>query len=264
MELATQIPACILSKASEQPSEDTSKEYDNNRLTIWKPIHTGEHADRLGQCSLRSSDKSSTASSIRPLSIAESSTTLASSRSTESLLLDAETKHKSDEELKVTTTPDILPSPSAKVVRTVPHPDMFVIRRTCRYDCYCKCHGVEPRDTRKRHGRSIGQKIPCTDAFCLTNKDTYERSESRGQDHVMTFIRALSALHFTKSIRAPCNLKSYRMIPEGADVIRYVKHGNFDMVKACMASGEATIWDTAPDGWSLLHVRQQQLRVSAR
>lgn len=36
--------------------------------------------------------------------------------------------------------------------------------------------------------------------------------------------------------------------------MRYVKHGNLDKLKVSIETGEATIWDTAPDGWSLLHV----------
>jgi hypothetical protein len=44
------------------------------------------------------------------------------------------------------------------------------------------------------------------------------------------------------------------MVPEGSDALRYVKHGNLEKLKICFKLGEATIWDTAPDGWSLLHV----------
>jgi hypothetical protein len=36
-----------------------------------------------------------------------------------------------------------------------------------------------------------------------------------------------------------------------------VKHGNLDKLKSVIESGEATPWDTAPDGWSLLHVSYQ-------
>lgn len=36
--------------------------------------------------------------------------------------------------------------------------------------------------------------------------------------------------------------------------MHYVKHGNLEKLKGCIESGEATVWDTAPDGWSLLHV----------
>lgn len=44
------------------------------------------------------------------------------------------------------------------------------------------------------------------------------------------------------------------MVPEGSNAMRYVKHGNLEKLKLAIESGEATPWDTAPDGWSLLHV----------
>ncbi|GES65135.1 ankyrin repeat protein [Aspergillus terreus] len=43
------------------------------------------------------------------------------------------------------------------------------------------------------------------------------------------------------------------MAPVGSNAMRYVKHGNLPKLKAAIQSGEATPWDTASDGWSLLH-----------
>lgn len=56
------------------------------------------------------------------------------------------------------------------------------------------------------------------------------------------------------SVKVRYDLKTFRMVPEGSDAMRYVKHGNLEKLKGCIESGEATIWDTAPDGWSLLNV----------
>jgi hypothetical protein len=53
------------------------------------------------------------------------------------------------------------------------------------------------------------------------------------------------------------------MVPEGSDALRYVKHGKLDKLKMSISSREATPWDTAPDGWSLLHVRSSSLRSSS-
>ncbi|KAI9777815.1 MAG: hypothetical protein M1816_004404 [Peltula sp. TS41687] len=57
----------------------------------------------------------------------------------------------------------------------------------------------------------------------------------------------------SKSIKIRYDLNTYRMVSEGSDAMRHVKHGNLEKLKACIESGKATIWDTAPDGWSLLH-----------
>lgn len=43
------------------------------------------------------------------------------------------------------------------------------------------------------------------------------------------------------------------MVPESADVMRYCKQGDLENLKAIIQSGKATIYDTAPDGWGLLH-----------
>ena len=58
----------------------------------------------------------------------------------------------------------------------------------------------------------------------------------------------------SRTIKVRYDLNTYRMISEGSDAMRYVKHGNLEKLKACIKTGEATLWDTAPDGWSLLHV----------
>lgn len=58
----------------------------------------------------------------------------------------------------------------------------------------------------------------------------------------------------SKSIKVRYDLNTFRMVSEGSAAMRSVKHGNLDKLKICIQTGEATLWDTAPDGWSLLHV----------
>lgn len=68
------------------------------------------------------------------------------------------------------------------------------------------------------------------------------------------FRKAISQVMSSKSIKVRYDLNTYRMVSEGSDAMRYVKHGNLEKLKTCIKTGEATLWDTAPDGWSLLHV----------
>ncbi|PGH01468.1 hypothetical protein AJ79_07906 [Helicocarpus griseus UAMH5409] len=63
----------------------------------------------------------------------------------------------------------------------------------------------------------------------------------------------MSHMMSTNSIKIRYRLNTYRMVPEGSNAMRYVKHGNLEKLKLAIQSGEATPWDTAPDGWSLLH-----------
>ena len=68
------------------------------------------------------------------------------------------------------------------------------------------------------------------------------------------FRKVISQVMSSKSIKVRYDLNTYRMVSEGSDAMRYVKHGNLERLKDSIKSGEATLWDTAPDGWSLLHV----------
>jgi hypothetical protein len=73
---------------------------------------------------------------------------------------------------------------------------------------------------------------------------------------ISSFKRAMLHLMTSNSIKIRYRINTYRTVPEGSDAMRYVKHGNLGKLKAAIQSGEATPWDTATDGWSLLHVRQ--------
>ena len=103
---------------------------------------------------------------------------------------------------------------------------------------------------KKRFMKMKGPKIRCTESTC--------RSASTAEDehsaYTKSFRKALSEVMSSKSIKIRYNLNTYRMVPEGSDAMRYIKHGNLEKLKAVIDSGEATLWDTAPDGWSLLHV----------
>lgn len=123
------------------------------------------------------------------------------------------------------------------------------IRKACRYDCICKCH-EQSTTTKKRLSRSSSNQPSCTDPRChaVISSETSTELPSK------FFHRVLSQVMSSKSIKIRYDLKTFRMVSEGSDALRYVKHGNLDKLKMCIESGEATLWDTAPDGWSLLHV----------
>ena len=56
------------------------------------------------------------------------------------------------------------------------------------------------------------------------------------------------------SVKVRFHLNTFHMVPESSDVMRYAKQGSLESLKSAIESGAATLWDTAPDGWSLLHV----------
>jgi hypothetical protein len=138
-----------------------------------------------------------------------------------------------------------------------PPTNSLVIRRACRFDCYCKCHGQSvwvSNEVFSRFNRPVfrGNKVAeveCTEPDCA--------GAALSQRRVLPsafFKRAISHLMSSQSVKVRYKLNTYRMVPEGSDAMRYVKHGNLEKLKMSIQTGEATPWDTAPDGWSLLHV----------
>ncbi|KAF7177893.1 hypothetical protein CNMCM7691_006369 [Aspergillus felis] len=135
--------------------------------------------------------------------------------------------------------------------------EALVIRRACRFDCYCRCHKQTIEVSNDLFSRfnspifkqSQGLQLECSEPDCAGATSSQTRVLPSAFFH-----RAFSRLASMQRVRAMYNLNAYRMVPEGSDAIRYVKHDNLDKLKMCISSREATPWDTAPDGWSLLHV----------
>lgn len=127
--------------------------------------------------------------------------------------------------------------------------DASMIRQACRYDCFCICHTLSRADSKKDAPKLSELKNHCTEPSCqgagLLEDDALIPS---------FFRKAISAVMSSRSIKIRYHLNTYRMVSEGSDALRYVKHGNLEKLKMCIQTGEATLWDTAPDGWSLLHV----------
>lgn len=124
--------------------------------------------------------------------------------------------------------------------------DVLTIRQACRYDCFCLCHTL----SRAKDNPKLRElKNNCTEPGCLGAGLLQDESP------IPSFFRkAISAVVSSRSIKIRYHLSTYRMVSEGSDALRYVKHGNLEKLKMCIQTGEATLWDTAPDGWSLLHV----------
>lgn len=136
--------------------------------------------------------------------------------------------------------------------------DMWATRRSCRYDCRCDCHdSTENAKSQRRFGRSKFRSRPCSDSRCEGDATSTEQASQYSN----LFRETLSSVMSSRSVNVRTDLKTFRMVPEGSDAMRHVKHGNLDKLKLCIESGEATIFDTAPDGWSLLHVRVLELMM---
>ena len=128
--------------------------------------------------------------------------------------------------------------------------EALTIRRACRYDCFCKCHAQSTPIPIKGFSKVKPSQYQCNEPSC-------QGARLAGEKAVVPsafFRKAISQVMSSKSIKVRYDLNTYRMVSEGSDAMRYVKHGNLEKLKTCIRNGDATLWDTAPDGWSLLHV----------
>ena len=131
-----------------------------------------------------------------------------------------------------------------------PSTDALAIRRACRYDCFCKCHAQSTPIPVRGFSKVKPTQYQCNEPSCQGAKPSGEKVVVPSA----FFRKAISQVMSSKSIKVRYDLNTYRMVSEGSDAMRYVKHGNLEKLKTSIKSGEATLWDTAPDGWSLLHV----------
>lgn len=194
-------------------------------------------SDRLGSVLETTSHRRPSIFSSAP-SI-ESSTTVGSSSSTRS-----PSRKDSDQETPYLTTSDF-----SGYTKQSTSEDMFTFRQSCRYNCHCTCHEEMVEKPQRRFGRQRSPKIGCTDAACLGNEIAQDKSE----EHSSLFRSALYRATSVRVIQVRYDLQSFRMVPNGSNAVRFVNHGNLPKLKECIESGEATIWDTTLDGWSLLH-----------
>lgn len=119
--------------------------------------------------------------------------------------------------------------------------DSLVIRQACRFDCYCKCHSQNitlPKEVFSKFATPIFRpdkrsKIECTEPDCIGATSASKRIPS------IFFHRTVLRLLLLQSIRTGCQLNTYRMIPEGANPLRYVKHGNLEKLKLSITTREA-------------------------
>ena len=132
----------------------------------------------------------------------------------------------------------------------------LIIRKACRFDCYCSCHprnevegGSKPSFSKSFSCLGLSNS-PCDDPKCQSRNPMEGATDSTSN----FFQKALSHVMSAHSVKVRYHLNTFHMVPESSDAMRYAKQGSLDSLKTAIQSGKATVWDTAPDGWSLLHV----------
>ena len=139
-------------------------------------------------------------------------------------------------------------------------PAMGVRRKSCTYTCYCICHeddGDASAVILKRKSKVFGKvsksKGPCSEQTCQGAVIVPEHKKKLVLPSSL-FRQGLASLMMNRGWTVKHHLNTYRMVPETSVSMRYARHGDLHNLKACIEDGSATPYDTAVDGWSLLHV----------
>jgi hypothetical protein len=140
-------------------------------------------------------------------------------------------------------------------------------RTSCSFDCYCSCHSEDGGESASlllklnitALGIIVRSKRPCSNPKCQRTVPTNRKKLVFSSPD---FRKALTSLMMIRSWSRKHHLNTYRIVPETSDSMRYAKHGDLQNLKACIEDGSATPFDTAPDGWSLLHVSPLTLVIT--
>ncbi|KAH8901506.1 ankyrin [Thozetella sp. PMI_491] len=255
IDIANQYPRFMISKPSDEstPPSATSEERSAGSVHLmvpWtreRPRRTSIASESTSSVESDSNSYMERASIFSSVTSVESSTPWGSSVSLNDSALDI-----TDPDKKARTSTDIVHQRARQRFSE----DMFVVRTACRYNCHCECHNAPQERQYRIYIGSKRQRTHCTDTKCTARGSL----EAVTEEHSRSFRRALFQVMSAKSIQI-CDLATFRIVPEGSNALRYVKHGNLEKLKECIESKEATIWDTAPDGWSLLHTAAYSRQV---
>lgn len=104
----------------------------------------------------------------------------------------------------------------------------LILRRACRFDCYCSCH---PRSEAQRSGvSSLSKSISqlglsgshCDDPNCQPGGST-----DRAVGSVSNFFqKALPHVVAAYHMKVRYHISTFHMVSEGSNVMRYIKQGD--------------------------------------
>jgi hypothetical protein len=124
-----------------------------------------------------------------------------------------------------------------------------VPRGCCGSRCECACH------------RTGGPKVKSEDSTNNSTKCTSPRCRSRESRNTEFVVRnpILLQRHFFLSLisrgaQISCSIKTRPIVPENSAVIKCAENGDLISLINLLRAKKASIFDTEPDGWSLLHV----------
>lgn len=136
-------------------------------------------------------------------------------------------------------------------------------RGRCENGCKCRCHKTSLFPLPFNFCRAFRRLFPsivddpvlvrrCTKADCRALQSSLRRVFV--VVHKAFVSRAIVLAAISRGLRIKLQIKSYPLVPETSDVMRFAQVGNLDGMQRLFSAGLATARDTALDGWTLLHV----------
>lgn len=140
------------------------------------------------------------------------------------------------------------------------NPEKSFSQLHCDSNCRCVCHitqKVLPDDLGMKRQTSSSGLIARFMRACTLKACKKKRRRSKESFTVPSQVvnRALGIKLLSKAFNHRFFLKMYNVESENSDQIRYAASGNLQGLMMLIQTNKATINDSSPDGWTLLHVR---------
>jgi hypothetical protein len=132
----------------------------------------------------------------------------------------------------------------------------------CDSRCKCPCHGLQAF----LHSRQLSKAVQSfifgpshlSAATCQYKHAVRRKKKDHGSISIFfrsdCFKKAILISLLSRGISLRVYFKCHNLVPETAESIRCAQSGDFQTLEKLIKNKKATVNDTGPDGWSLLHV----------
>jgi hypothetical protein len=135
--------------------------------------------------------------------------------------------------------------------------------KRCPMNCKCSCHKTSVYPLGLNFQRVFKRLFPnivedpvlvrrCSELTCHATQASHRRLFV--VVHSAFVNKAIVIAAISRGLKLKVQVKSYPVVPETSRIITFAQTGDTKNLKRFIMSGQATINDTAEDGWSLLHV----------
>lgn len=134
-----------------------------------------------------------------------------------------------------------------------PRSNKFISRKLpkarCHSQCKCQCHKAD--DLKLEDGKGGACRFRCSSPNCQTKRSRTTKIFVRDATILK---REFVISMMTRGFRISCNIKTRPIVPASAEAIKCSMNGDSETFLKLLIAKKASIYDTEPDGWSLLHV----------